>query len=312
MSKSKVVLAPVVREKAAQLGDAGAAWLSRLPDIIDDLEQRWSITIGEPLHGGTASYVARTRTVDGRDAVVKLSVPDPAFTRQIQTLAAARGRGYVRLLAHDAGNYAVLLEALGPPLHRLGLAPEVQIDTLCEMLPAAWRVPAPTGTNAEPALNKARSLAELVARLWEDLGHPCSERVTEYALLCAERRAAVFDPERCVIVHGDAASANAVQVLAPRAGAESGFVFVDPDGFLGDPTYDLGVVLRDWCPELLAGDAPSVAHRYCRQMAARTGMDVAAIWEWGFLERVSTGLYVLSITPEDLTRPHLTTAEALL
>jgi len=122
----------------------------------------------------------------------------------------------------------------------------------------------------------------------------------------------VFDPERCVIVHGDAASANAVQVLAPRAGAESGFVFVDPDGFLGDPTYDLGVVLRDWCPELLAGDAPSVAHRYCRQMAARTGMDVAAIWEWGFLERVSTALYVLSITPEDLTRPHLTTAEALL
>ena len=145
-------------------------------------------------------------------------------------------------------------------------------------------------------------------RTWDT---PCSERVTEYALLCAERRAAVFDPERCVIVHGDAASANAVQVLAPRAGAESGFVFVDPDGFLGDPTYDLGVVLRDWCLELLAGDAPSVAHRYCRQMAARTGMDVAAIWEWGFLERVLTGLYVLSITPEDLTRPHLTTAEAL-
>ena len=194
----------------------------------------------------------------------------------------------------------------------MGLAPEAQIDTLCEMLPAAWQVPAPTGTNAEPALNKARSLAELVARLWEDLGHPCSERVMEYALLCAERRAAVFDPERCVIVHGDAAAGNAVQVLAPRAGAESGFVFVDPDGFLGDPTYDLGVVLRDWCPELLAGDAPSVAHRYCRQMAARTGMDAAAIWEWGFLERVSTGLYVLSLTPEDLTRPHLTTAEALL
>lgn len=53
-------------------------------------------------------------------------------------------------------------------------------------------------------------------------------------------------------------------------------MFVDPDGFLGDPTYDLGVVLRDWCPELLAGDAPSVAHRYCRQIAARTRMEEAA------------------------------------
>lgn len=41
---------------------------------------------------------------------------------------------------------------------------------------------------------------------------------------------------------------------------------------------------------------PSGAHRYCRQIAARTGMDVAAIWEWGFLERASTGLYLLSLT----------------
>jgi len=41
-------------------------------------------------------------------------------------------------------------------------------------------------------------------------------------------------------------------------------------------------------------------------------MEDSAIWEWGFLERVSTGLYSLSLTPEDPLRPHLTTAEALL
>ncbi|MHB8298027.1 MAG: hypothetical protein ACYDDW_05545, partial [Dermatophilaceae bacterium] len=47
-----------VREKAAQLGDAGAAWLSGLPELIADLERRWSVTTGEPLTGGTAAYVA--------------------------------------------------------------------------------------------------------------------------------------------------------------------------------------------------------------------------------------------------------------
>src|SRR5674476_1642683 len=72
MAKPEVVLPPVVREKAAQLGNAGAAWLSGLPALINDLERRWSVTIGEPLNGGTASYVARTRTADGTDAVVKL------------------------------------------------------------------------------------------------------------------------------------------------------------------------------------------------------------------------------------------------
>ena len=41
-------------------------------------------------------------------------------------------------------------------------------------------------------------------------------------------------------------------------------------------------------------------------------MDPAAIWDWGFLERVSTGLYVLSLNPDDHIRAHLATAEALL
>ena len=76
--------------------------------------------------------------------------------------------------------------------------------------------------------------------------------------------------------------------------------------------YDLGVVLRDWCPELLAGDALTLARRYCRLLAVQTGMKEAVIWEWGFLERVSTGLYALSLGAEDLARPFLSTAEALL
>jgi streptomycin 6-kinase len=88
-------------------------------------------------------------------------------------------------------------------------------------------------------------------------------------------------------------------------------VFIDPDGFLADPAYDLGVVLRDWCPELLAGDALSVARSYCRLLADETGLDEIAIWEWGLLERVSSGLYLLQLGAVDQARPFLTTAERL-
>lgn len=128
----------------------------------------------------------------------------------------------------------------------------------------------------------------------------------------ADRRAAALDPERCVIVHGDPAPSNALRVLVPRQGAEVGYVFVDPDGFLGDPEYDLGVVLRDRCPRLLADDPPTLARRYCRLLAHHTGMDETGVWEWGFLERVSTGLYALSLGAEELARPSLVTAAALM
>ena len=59
------------------------------------------------------------------------------------------------------------------------------------------------------------------------------------ALRCAERRTAAFDLARCVLVHGDPYPWNALQVLVPRRGAEAGFVFVDPYGFLADPAYDV-------------------------------------------------------------------------
>jgi streptomycin 6-kinase len=198
----------------------------------------------------------------------------------------------------------MLLEARGPSMDTLELAPEAQLETLCRLLRQAWEVPrAATGRFAS-AHDKAGGLHQFVASMWESLDGPCSEQVLAQALLFAQRRSAAFDPNRCVVVHGDAAAANARQVLAPRKGAETGFVFVDPSGFIGDPAYDLGVALRDWCPQLLASDdALSLAWRYCRLLADVSGLDEQAIWEWGFLERVSTGLYVRSLDAGGLGQP---------
>jgi streptomycin 6-kinase len=193
----------------------------------------------------------------------------------------------------------------------LALAPEQVIMSLCATIRQAWWLPPDPA--AMPKQNKAEQLGRLVHRLCNELGRPCLERVTSRALRFAERRAAAFDPDRCVVVHGDPHPANALQVLTPRAGAESGFVLVDPEGFLGDPAYDLGVVLRDWCPQLLAAEDPSAqARHYCHLLAAGSGLKETAIWEWGYLERVSSGLHCLDLGLDDLARAFLTTAESLV
>jgi streptomycin 6-kinase len=307
-----VQLPEFVRQKAASFGKEGEAWLAGLPEVITHLEQRWSVTVGEALSGGTAAFVARARTADGGEAVLKVSLPDPHFRLQAQVLECAQGRGYARLLQEDLEHSALLLEALGPSLEQLGMPAERQLEILSAMLMRAWEVPpleAPTRTAVEA---KAHVLHELVSRLWVELGQPCSEAVFSQALRFAERRAAAAEPGRAVLVHGDPHPANALQVMTPRVGAEAGFVFVDPDGFLAEPAYDLGVVLREWCSELLAGDAPTLARRYCQLLAHHTGVEEQAIWEWGFLERVSSGLYALSFGAEELGRPFLATAERLL
>jgi streptomycin 6-kinase len=314
MNEREVLVTPIVRRRAEALGAVGEAWLAGLPDLIADLERRWSVRVDrQPLSGGTAAYVARARTGDGLEVVLKLGVPDPDFADEVGTIDRARGRGYVRLLAHDAERYAMLLEALGPSMTTLDMAPEGQLETLCHLLRQAWEVPRATTGRHASAVNKASDLHEFVQRHSSDLDRPCSEQVLAQALLFAGRRAAALDPDRCVVVHGDAAAVNALAILAPREGAETGFVFVDPDGFIGDPAYDLGVALRDWCPQLLASDEPlSLARRYCRLLADGSGVDEQAIWEWGFLERVTTGLFVRSLVGNDQDQPHLDTAELLV
>ena len=268
----------------------GDRWLAGVPATIAALEERWGITVGERLAGGTASYVATAVTATGEPAVVKISVPGVDFGREVRTLRAAGGRGYVRLLAADLDLNAALLEPLDGSLSGSGLPPERQLAVLADLLPLAWAVPpdrlAPT--------DKAADLAEFVGSLGRSA-------VVDEALRCAGRRSAAYDPDRCVVVHGDAAAANVLR----RPG--DGWVFVDPDGFVGDPAYDRGVAVRDWCAELLAAADPrSLLRSYCLVL----GGDPDATWDWGFLERVSTGLYVASLGGDG--GPHLDSAARLL
>jgi streptomycin 6-kinase len=304
---------PAVQLRAASLGEGGRRWLAGLPALVADLEARWAVRVERSLGGGTAAFVGAARMVDGTPVILKVSVPDPDLGDEIGTLDRARGRGYVRLLAHDTSRDALLLEALGPALDRVNLPPDRQLEVICRLLVTAWMVPpAVSGPMAVPR-DKAVGLDRLVRRLWDQLDGPCSPAVLEKALVFARRRAEAFDPARTVLVHGDAAAANVLSVRSARPGAETGFVFVDPDGFRGDPAYDVGVALRDWCPELLASvDPRGLARHYCHVLALNSGVDERSIWEWAFLERVSTGLYVHAMGAVEQSRPFFTTAEALL
>lgn len=293
-----------VRDRARSLGPDGEAWVDGLPDLVAGLAADWGLSLGEPLSGGSASLVLRAVDGNGEPVVLKLGQPDGDLTEQADTLRRAGGRGYARLHRFDGVRNALLVEGLGPSLESAGPAPERTLEVLCALLREAWQVPRPTVPSSVP--EKAASLGTFIAEAWPALGRPCPERVIERALEYAERRAAAFDPDRSVVVHGDPHPANALQ----RAG--DGYVFVDPDGFLADPGYDLGVVLRDWLAELAAAAEPDELLRgYGRLLARRSGVAAEVIWEWGFLERVSTGLYCLRYGAPELGRQFLASAERL-
>ena len=133
--------------------------------------------------------------------------------------------------------------------------------------------------------------------MWDELGGPCSRAAVDHALECAERRRQAHRDDRAVLVHGDVHQWNALE-------AADGFKLVDPDGLLAEPEYDLGIIMRE---DPLEGGL----RRRAAWLAERTGLDEEAIWEWGVVERVSTGLLGTRVSMQPIARQMLETAERI-
>jgi hypothetical protein len=86
---------------------------------------------------------------------------------------------------------------------------------------------------------------------------------------------------------------------------------IDPEGLASEPAHDLGVVLRGWNEDLLAGHAAAVALRRCQAASRRTGADPESIWQWSYIERVSSGLFLLRLGRQAEARPFLQAADRL-
>jgi streptomycin 6-kinase len=299
-----ITLPVEVLRKVTALGAAGQRWLDELGWMVAQLQIDWEIEVGDALSGGSGGFVGYARMRDGTEAVLKVAIPDgldgnSPFEHELRPLLYGEGAGYVAVLRFDRDRRAMLQERLGRRLSALALPVEAQIDIIAATLQQSWRPvrePSMWRTGAE----QAHDLGESVQAEWEALGRPCPSATIEQAVRYARSRRDAFDASTAVFVHGDAHPANVLEAAA-NTPSPTGFKLIDPDGMLSEPAHDLAIPLRDWTVELLAaeaadaGAAVTLGLAWCAQLGGRTGVDPQVIWEWAFLERVSTGLFLLRL-----------------
>jgi streptomycin 6-kinase len=271
-----------VRNKV--IADRNAAWLDELPSVVESLAQDWSLTIGATLRGGHVALVVEATLADGTAAVLKVGVPGTQreLGFEVAVLRLADGDGCARLLRDDLDRDALLLERLGAAMYDVVADPATRHDMLCDVAARLWR-PVGPDVHLPTGADKARQYADVLPRLWEETGRACSQETVEDALACIDRRRRAHDDGHAVLVHGDVHDRNALQA------ADGTFKLVDPDGLRAEPAYDLGTIVR--CNPDSGDDLRARAER----LAARTGLDTSAIWEWGTIHRVISGLYSRSI-----------------
>lgn len=297
---------PLVISRAKSAGIVGEEWIASLNRMISELETQWHICVGDALLGGTHAFVALADGENGAQYVLKLDMPEKLggeLSRGVSAMELADGNGYSKLYAYDAQKNACLLERLGKPINQLGYSVNEQLQIICAVLEKSWNTPSAENRGFPEGIDSVMWFREFIKSTWKELHQPCSQAVIRQAMNYLDARERDFQPETWVLIHGDAHGGNTLKELDG-----DGFKLIDPDGIFYEKAYDLGVLMREWVEEYRQNPLESGKER-CRYLHELTGVPAQAIWEWGYLQTVSTAFVLLKIGQEPLGHKMLDVAE---
>jgi streptomycin 6-kinase len=195
---------------------------ARLRRIAEECAERWALRVGEPLPGGNIALVVAAEREDGTPAVLKVSHPHPESDPEADALACWGGDGAVRVLEHDRGLRALLLERLIPGASAWGIDEDEATRAVAGVLRRLGIEP-PPGHPFRPLAEAAREWAEDFPEV-----RPAVEE------LLADRT-----PQ--VLLHQDLHGGNVL-----RHGRD--WVAIDPKPLVGDPAFDVASLVRDRRP----------------------------------------------------------------
>ncbi len=264
---------------------------------------QWELRAECWLDGGAWTPTLAVAMPDGSRGVLKIAEPG-GLDVAARVMVAAEGRGYARVRAWDADRGALVTERLGWSLWDEASTLDQQGPPIVSLLRDAWCVPLDRG---KPYDGKAAGLLAILADLGPRYGTEHPQAIAQ-ATAYAEKLASSEQPE--VVCHGDPHAGNVLR-------RESGWALIDPDGFVGERSYDVGVVLRDACRELagaessLPGSGAALLRRECQRLAALADVDAERVWRWAFVERVTSGLYLRWHGYPEVAATFLASAEML-
>lgn len=261
-------------------GPTGAAWLAELPGIVEELLGHWGcVPDGEIMHGGVGVIVPVRRRAR-ESAVLKVSFPHPGNVHEPDAFVAWGGCGAVLLHERDDERFAMLLERV----QRSTLA---EVEDGDEVVTVAGRLNRRLAVPAPPCLprlcEQADAWEEQLCRDAEELTPALPRRVLD-AAVATVRELGRAQPD--TLVHGDLHAGNIL-----RADREP-WLAVDPKGYVGDPAYDGGTLLKSRALILLAADdLRKAVHRVLDVFAEAAELDRERVQRWAQLHAVQAAFW---------------------
>ncbi|HEX4163121.1 MAG TPA: aminoglycoside phosphotransferase family protein, partial [Acidimicrobiales bacterium] len=219
---------------AACRDDGRATWLAELPEEIEDIAARWSLTLGAPFEpGGVTAWVAPATSAELGAVVLKVGSRHMEGEDEAAGLREWNGDGAVRVFANERLNEtttASLLERCVPGTALAERPEEEQDVVIARLLRRLWRVPSDVAA-FRPLQEMCDHWADGFERkLEQGLGNQIDPGLARAgaALFRALPSSAVDEQLLCTDLHAE-------NVLASQ---REPWLVIDPKPFVGDPTYD--------------------------------------------------------------------------
>jgi streptomycin 6-kinase len=263
---------PIPRDLAAAArAEHREDWLTKLPERVRELTQRWSLIVGAPYEpGGQTAWVAPVRSGDFGDAVLKVQWRHTEATHEADALRYWDGDGAVRVYDDvDDDDAIVLLIERCVPGALLGSRPQDEQDVvIAELLQRLWRAPPPAHR-----FRALQTMCEEWADAFErtDVATPARLDPGLVRDGLTLFRALPASAEREVVLCTDLHAGNVL------AATRAPWLAIDPNPYVGDPTYDALQHLLN-CDTRLRDDPRALV----RRMADLLGLDEQRLRAWLF------------------------------
>ncbi|MET1063848.1 MAG: aminoglycoside phosphotransferase family protein [Arthrobacter sp.] len=298
---------------------AGRDWLASLPRLVRHCLDQWQLepdlapgTLPWSGHGSIVVPVRRrtgapadggTDDDAGRAAVLKVAFPHDEALVEPHALALWNGQGAVRLLAHDAGAGALLLERLDAGRSLQELPVDATVPVWGELVRRLSLVPdgRPEWHELSHVAARAEQWSDELPESWEQLGRPFPRWLLEAALeVCQTRGAVGRRSGRDVLVHTDLHFLNVLARLpcdAREDGAREradGYAAIDPQPMIGEAEFAVAPLLWNRIGDLPRADPQEGLRKRCRDFSAAAGLDAEVARQWSLAREVENALWYAS------------------
>lgn len=220
-------------------GEKGEAWVKEFPGILARCQERWNLTLGQPLSGLSINYLTNATLPGGENVVLKVGVPHPEIKTEIESLLIWQGRGIVKCLDADLQLSAMLLEKITPGHMLTTLRDNKKETEIAAGIMQQLAIAAPSKHNLpyfaewiEQAFARYRSTYGNEGPMPRDL-----IEATEQAF-----REIEVTKQQDVLLHGDLHHEN---ILFDE---QHGWLAIDPKGVIGDKCLEVGRYLHNQLP----------------------------------------------------------------